>query len=345
MKKLIFTLALAFVAICSNATIHNVDNSPNRPSGYFSDLQIAVNTAQSGDTLYVYPTNTSYGTITISKKLHLFGKGYNGTTGGVSLVEYFNLDTATSPSSNSSGTSIQGFTITRRIQVIKPNISNITVFGNHFTYGSTNITMQDNCPSWIFNNNYFQGYIALNNNTQILISNNVFYGSYQYPIYASSSNSVVFSHNLVMNFQYFSQVFNAIIIDNIFVCNGDPNQAAMSNNVFYNNLSWRSTLNPYAMPPSGNTGSNNISNQDPQFETALSSGAFDFTKDYHLKSTSPGKNAASDGTDIGPYGGNTPFVWGGVFSIPKITETLITNPVINQSTPINVNVKANKAEF
>ncbi len=119
----------------------------------------------------------------------------------------------------------------------------------------------------------------------------------------------------------------------------------MANNNFVNNLSWRSALNPYTLPPEANNGSGNISNQDPQFETANATSSFTYTDDYHLKSTSPGKNAATDGTDIGLYGGNTPFVWGGLFSIPKITQTIITNPVVNQSTPINVNVKAKKAEL
>jgi hypothetical protein len=99
------------------------------------------------------------------------------------------------------------------------------------------------------------------------------------------------------------------------------------------------------MPPEGNTGTGNISNQDPKFVTGASSGNFVYTDDYHLQSSSPAKGAASDGTDIGPYGGNNPFVWGGVFSIPQITQTLITNPVINQSTPINTNIKANKAKL
>jgi len=103
-------------------------------------------------------------------------------------------------------------------------------------------------------------------------------------------------------------------------------------------------INAIKISPTYN-GSGNVSNQDPQFVTAQSSPTWYQAEDYHLKSTSPGKNAASDGTDIGPYGGNNPFVWGGIFSIPNITQTHITNPVINQSTPINVNVKANKAKL
>lgn len=343
MKKIIFTFVLATIFCYANGTIHNVDQSPNRPSGYFADLQLAINTALEGDTIFLYPSSTTYGNITITKRIHLFGIGYNGTQSGASVVSYIGFDTATSPASNPSGSSIQGLTLDGSLVVEKPNITNILIKGNFFNHASQTIKLNHNCAGWLIDNNYIRGYINVYNNSLVIIKNNIFYGSYEYPIINSSSSSVLFSHNLVMNFKYFYNVYNCTITDNIFVCSGNSNQSYMANNRFFNNLSWRSTLTPYVLPPEGNSGSNNISNQDPQFETASSSGTFDFTKNYHLKSTSPAKNAASDGTDIGPYGGNSPFVWGGTFTIPRIYQTMITNPVINQSTPLNVNIKANKA--
>jgi hypothetical protein len=164
-------------------------------------------------------------------------------------------------------------------------------------------------------------------------------------IYSSNASSVIISHNIFFNFNYYQDVTNALIKDNIFMCYNVTNSSYMYGNTFYNNLSWRSALNPYPLPPESNSGSGNFSNQEPVFETATSSSSFVAGKDYHLKSTSPGKNGASDGTDIGPYGGNSPFVWGGSFGIPRITEANITNPVINQSTPVNVKVKAKSADL
>jgi len=340
MKKILLFAFCIFAIQISYATIINVDNDPNRPSGYFDNLQLAINSASDGDTLYVYASNTSYGTITIKQKLHLFGAGYDGTSGNVSRISYLYLDTATSPASNPSGSSFQGFTISL-LSCQKPNISNIVIAGNYFT---SSLNLSFNCSGWLISNNYFGGYLSLYNNKSIIITNNII--SYSTAIKSSNSSSVVISHNLFMNWRYFSAVYNAIISDNIFMCSSNANSyTAQAQNNFINNLSWRSTLNPYNLPPDYNTGSGNVSNQDPQFETALSNTNFDKSKDYHLKSTSPGKNAASDGTDIGNYGGNNPFVWGGIFSIPSITQTHITNPVINQTTPINVNVKANKAKL
>ncbi len=339
MKKAVLIFAITFLTVIANATIINVDNSPNRPSGYQSNLQVAINAATAGDTLYVYPSNISYGTISLNKRLYLFGAGYTGTTGSESQIHYLHLDTATSPASNPSGSTIQGFKISK-VYCDKPNIVNIVFAGNYF---SSYVILSTNCSAWLFTNNYFGNYITINNNNNIIISNNIFNNIYG--IMTSNSSSVFISHNLFMGWYYFNSTYNATISDNIFVCNSATDISSMARNNFINNISWRSTLTPYALPPDGNSGSGNFSNQDPLFETATSSGNFDYTKDYNLKTASPGINAATDGNNIGPYGGSSPFVWGGAFTIPKITTTNITNPVINQSTPINVNVKANKAKL
>jgi len=340
MKKLLLFIVILLTTVYAKATILNVDNNPNRPSGYYSSLPLAINAASAGDTLYVYPSNVSYGTITVTKKLHFFGSGYSSTTGAESQLHYVYLDTTISPASNPSGSTFQGFKISR-ISCQKPNIVNIVLSGNYF---SSYINLSSNCSGWLITNNYISYQIYLNNNSSIIISNNVFNDGYG--ISTSNSPSVLISHNLFMAWAYFNGVYNATVSDNIFICSTtNPVPSSMAHNNFINNISWRSALNPYTIPPESNSGSGNISNQDPKFETANASGNFDFTKDYHLKVTSPGINNASDGTNIGIYGGSNPFVWGGSFSIPKITESLITNPVINQSTPINVNVKANKAKL
>lgn len=337
MKKLILTMLLAICFSFAHATIHNVDNSPNRPAGYIGNLQLAVNSASAGDTIYIYPSNQTYGNITIKQRLHLFGKAYDGTIGNVCRLDNLSLDTAVSPSTNPSGSSFQGLTVSY-VTCQKPNICNIMLVGNMIR---SYIDLANNCSGWFIANNLIEGFLMLNYNSNILITNNIFNNGYA--VYYSNSPSVVFSHNMVLNFLYFAYCNNMIVSDNIFVCNGNTNSQYMSNNNFINNLSWRTTLTPYAIPPEGNYGTGNISNQDPQFMTALSSGAFDSSKDYHLKATSPAKNAASDGTDMGPFGGTNPFVWGGYFSIPKISQSTITNPVINVNTPVNVNVKAVKA--
>lgn len=343
MKKYILISIFLIMGMALQATILHVDNKPNRPSGYYSDINVAMTNASAGDTLFIYPSNVRYGNyygdVTVKKKLHFIGVGYDGNNNFGSRFRTMTLDTATSPASNPSGSSFQGLTV-GSISVSKANINNITINGN---YISSYIELHSSCSGWIIENNFIDNYININGNSNITIRNNIFDGTYG--IYTSSSSSVIISHNLFMNWRYFYNVFNATVSNNIFICYSATNTSYMNNNTFVNNISWRSSSTPYTLPPASNTGTGNISNQDPQFETAASSGSFDYTKDYHLKSTSPAKNAASDGTDIGPYGGTNPFIWGGAFTIPSVTEMYIKNPVVNQGTNINIKVKAKKADL
>ncbi len=342
--KTIFTLALAM--LLSNfafSTVYNVDNNSNRPAGYYELLQVAINNASAGDTIYIYPSNTDYANdyynrITITKKLHLFGGGYTKSSNFTSKITYLKLDTTTTPSSNPSGSTFMGLTL-NSIEFIKPNISNLTFAGNRFT-GS--VSLNNSANNYLFQNNYFDQNLILNYNTNVLIMNNVF--AQNGAIQSSSSPSVVISNNMFFSFQYFVNVSNSTITNNIFICEGAPNSTYMFSNNFMNNLSYWSSTNTYNLPPTGNTGSGNYSNVVPSFVSGTLY-SFDASLDYHLTTTATGHNGGTDGTDIGIYGGTTPFIYGGVYSIPKITQMIITNPVINQSTPINVNVKAKKADL
>jgi len=339
-KYILFALMLTF-AIIAEATVINVDNKSNRPSGYVKSLQLAITNSSVGDTIYVYPSNQSYGAITITKELHIFGFGYDGTSGAVSKVDHIYLDTVASPSSTSSGTTIQGLTVVR-LYCSKPYISDIVISGNSFT---NYLDLGANCSGWLITNNYLS-YISLNNNTSIVVSNNVF-RSHPYGIYTSNSSSVVISNNLFMQWSRFSNVHNATVSNNIFICNANTYVGTdMTNNVFNNNITYCSNSSySYTLPTSGNSGAGNLSNQNPVFVTGTVNSTYDYSKDYNLQSTSPGIDAGTDGSDIGEYGGNNPFVWGGAFTIPKVTQLNIVNPIINQGTNIDINVKAKKADL
>lgn len=328
------------VAIFSHATIHHVDINANRPAGYFGNLPAAINAASAGDTLFIYPSNISYGNITLTKRLHLFGFGFDGTTHGVSYITTITFDTTTSPNSSSSGSSVYGLTIDY-LNSSKSNINNIVLAGNFFRYGQVQVST--NSSGWVIKNNLISTSIDVNNAINVLISNNIFEQSHG--IYSSNSSTVSILNNLFFSWYYFYNVFNATVSNNIFLCVADQNQNYMSNNVFTNNLSYRSATELFNLPPTGNTGAGNISNTNPLFVSGSTSGGFDRTKDYHLSASSPAKNAGTDGTDIGPYGGTNPFVWGGAITIPQITEMVITNPVVNQGTNITVKVKAKKADL
>ncbi|MBN2745470.1 MAG: hypothetical protein JXR34_02005 [Bacteroidales bacterium] len=340
MKKIVFLMIFVSVAFLAQATILHVDINANRPAGYYSSLPAAINAASVGDTLFIYPSNVSYGNVTLTKRLHLFGFGFNGATNGVSHISTITMDTTTTPNSSPSGSSIYGLTIDY-FNTSKANINNIVLAGNYFRYGQ--IQVSTNSYGWHIKNNLIATSIDVNNATNVLISNNIFDNAYG--IYYSNSSTVTILNNIFFNWYYFYNVFNATVSNNIFLCVTNPNQNQMANNVFTNNLSYRSASEQFNLPPTGNTGTGNLSNQNPLFVNGTTSGSFDYTKDYHLTASSPAKNAGTDGTDIGPYGGTNPFVWGGAITIPQITEMVITNPVVNQGTNITVKVKAKKADL
>ncbi|MBK9793187.1 MAG: hypothetical protein IPP60_08805 [Sphingobacteriales bacterium] len=63
--------------------------------------------------------------------------------------------------------------------------------------------------------------------------------------------------------------------------------------------------------------------------------------DYHLKSTSSGKNAGTDGTDIGIYGGAYPYKEGAVPPNPHIsTKSIAPTSAANGTLPVNIKVLA-----
>src|SRR5690348_3604854 len=77
MKQYVLTSILALsLALNSFATVITVDNNANSP-GQYSGLQTAINSAAPGDTLYVSGSVTSYGNVTINRRLTVIGTGYN----------------------------------------------------------------------------------------------------------------------------------------------------------------------------------------------------------------------------------------------------------------------------
>src|SRR5690554_6559770 len=53
------------------STVNNTNPSP----GQYNDLQTAIDAAQSGDSLLIHRSRTSYGNATITKRLVLIGEG------------------------------------------------------------------------------------------------------------------------------------------------------------------------------------------------------------------------------------------------------------------------------
>src|SRR5690606_23824827 len=119
--------------------VFTVDNTGG-PHADFTDLQAAVNAAQDGDIFHVLGSPVPYGNLTVTRRVHLFGPGYN--LARVYTEGYQDFHEATlnavqfdpTPTSSAAGSTISGF----RTGSIQVAVSDVTIQRNRT--GSISLT-------------------------------------------------------------------------------------------------------------------------------------------------------------------------------------------------------------
>ena len=330
--------------------------------------------------LYLYNNSyylTTYGTITLNYNLVLIGAGTHFTDGAttytpspinntVTKVGTINLK-QTSANSGASNTKIIG------MQIAHINIQG-GFTGSTITTGGIRGVLIEKC--YISNASFsFVGYSAINSNdtirnciisnciafsntssgativkhVDISIENNIFDGAYingSVDIASNSGNyldSVYVRNNLFMDrtTYAFDKVPHMVIENNIF-WKAEPNVTNTASGVTFNNNICYNTTN--TLPGTGNIGSGNLNNTNPQFINYPSAGgAYSCSHDYSFPTTSPAHNAGTDASDIGITGGISPLY--DFCSGPKVpTMKYITMPANASSVPqggtLNVTFKA-----
>ncbi len=338
MKKIFFTLLVSCLFIFASAKVITINNNPNSPSKY-TNLQTAIDSASSGDTIYIQGSTINYGNVTIKKRLNLFGTGNNPNKSNklVSALGSLQFDTVQGIS-GASGSKIIGFNL-NSIFGYGGSIgtNNILIARNYFNSGSTFIKITG--MSWTVENNIFSsGLVNLNNSSNTIIRNNIFNGS---NLFNSNQPTVVISNNLFLgNSQTtaLSTISDCLISNNIF-SGSSPVEVGVTNNIFSNNITYQTSS---TIPFGTNTGSGNLVAQNPKFVNAPTN-VFYYYYDFALAPSSPGKNAGTDGKDIGIYGGARPFVdLTGTPSVPQVKSISILNPVLSLGGGLRVTVKAKK---
>ena len=327
MKKHVLFLAAATMAMASYAqTSHTVSNNPANPA-QFTEIQEAINAANDGDTIYVAGSATNYGNVLVNKRVVLIGAGWI-QDGANSRSEISQLDiTATTNNEGGSGSVISGFLITADVdgdpdEVISDVIIERCLFNRTEVI---NISLRNN-ENWIFRNNivYQDQFNATHNflcgtAINLRIENNIFQGET-----ANGQNSslfqVVSSSAIVTNnvfYDYVLEFDNSTVANNIFIQQNFTDRGRTSENATFNNNIFFGENNPSGAT---NTLNNNIFD-NPGFESADTDFYNYPADDITLASASPGKNAGTDGTDIGVFGGNFPMVFEP--ANPEITQLLI----------------------
>lgn len=353
MKKAIFTLAMfGILAAGTNATVRTVSNDPKAPAQYTS-INTAVQEASNGDTIMVYGSATTYGSVTIDRKIVLIGAGYNNPYGNNSLLDYLYLNGNGALSASHS--KISGFIIRWNVFFNGINGASDLIEGlliercwmSNLRFDDNGVTYRDdtirNC---LFVDSYF--YFYWGNYENIQIHNCIFDNQYFNSRAGNSLDSVCVSKCTFVNRAnpntMFVNTLDLTIQNSIFYA-AEPkgcSDCAFNNNMTYLNLDNQldGTGNP------GSVGSGNQEDVDPQFVIfPPAGGRFQYTHDLNVQN-SLAIDGGIDGTDMGIHGGMLPYAPGVNPSIPQMTE--ITFPgnasTVKAGGTLDVTFKAKKQD-
>ncbi len=286
MKKFTLSLLLVFlVGFTAKAQQISVV-APTGQTQIFTDLNLAIQGAQAGSTIYLsgggFQVNDS---VKITKKLTIIGIGHR--------PDNDNADGNTNVSGNlhfhsgSNGSSVMGIYLSGNI-----NIGNADAAVNNFLlrFCNVNSVQMGNavCQGVVINQNYLRN-PSNGGGSALQFSNNILHS-------IDNINGGVITHNVIKHnvgnyYGYYGlrSVNNSQIRDNIL---RDPSAIHSGSNCIVNNnmlsKSW---------------GENSIVVEDWDEEFEGPDNGVNPTSNFKLKATSQGINKASDGTDIGVYGG------------------------------------------
>ncbi len=341
MKKqsLLLTFALLVFSIAAKATVITVSNSPIS-GGQYTDAQTAINAALVDDTIYLHGSGISYGNLTITKRITLIGAGYNPT--GTQFVQ----------------PTIVGSVSLDTVAFTNP-VSGLHIIGiqaNDFsTYNPINNVHFERCAGtfnyvrgdgWIVEHCIIYSFYCFSTPfSSRILRNNIIYGSGAISFNGATNGAgMLIDHNIIQGTISYLQY--AVITNNVFTFSGIANSAGNSFNTYNNNITVNTV--PDAIPLTNNSGSGNINNANPATifignVTSAQSYPALLNVNWHLTPTSPGHNAATDGTDVGIYGGANPMLnLTGASTLPQMTELNIQNPSLPVNGTLNYQFKARK---
>ncbi|MCF8374312.1 MAG: hypothetical protein K9H64_22005 [Bacteroidales bacterium] len=347
MKKNLFILISVFCVTTILAQTNYITLQTGNNVINFTDLQAAVDSALSGDTIFLNGGTKTIGNVIIDKELHLVGVGhypdYSVASGGkTDLSGDIKLLTGSSNSSIN-GIEFDNFSIgttqlddsIQNLIIENCKISQLFLGVNGIaTSSSSNITISKNVI------NVLLGSYAQN----VMIKNNIIYGN-------SNINIGYFNGNAIFSNNIFSRTSGSYFLANIYNCTFENNvillstsatfifYGLVSNNFFNNNLSTISE--PYNGISGYGTGVNNINNVSLSDITISGNYPFGYSYDYHLKQSCIGIGYGTDGTDVGIYGSSDPYTDGALPSIPHFeSATIGSSTNANGELLINISVSA-----
>lgn len=326
-KTLLSIAALTLFFSAQAQNVITVDNSVDANAQY-DNLQDAIDAANSGDTIYVQPSETDYGNVTIDKSLTLIGYGHSNTLKNT-LIEGIVLEDNASSSRFSGIYVFDEIECENSITLIQDLVfENCRIdefdFGNLTFYQGVNDVLIRGCVTRVIS-----GYA-----TDMIITNNVI-DTGNIGIYIGGNyNSVTIRNNIFYRGNSGSQI-------PIINSGNASGSITLQNCVFYDNRNNTTDNNSAGVifencltynQGSGGVdlliGTNNLDNINPLF-VDIDNIAFEASDDYNLQAGSPAIGAGALGVDIGLYD-NQGFLFnnfGFTAGVPSVNITAITDQV------------------
>lgn len=334
----IYLLVIISIFYCKNSNAQNLILVQNgSAASVYSNIQSAVDAAINGDSIYIHGGTFSED-ISISKKVCIIGSGHNADSTKPFIPT--NLGQI-KVNADAKGGSIIGMYINSLVieSISNFNISRCNIGVLRITHIATDLLATENIiqsisieqsNGIITNSNFYNNIIAgINKNNylkptfvKVNLFNNIFLGNTGRCGYQCFSFPIGTEECLLEN-----NIF--VFSDNTDIDRFD----VLSSSILYNNL---------FVLKINFTGSNNIFDQPQGSIFKNQSGnEFSYSHDYHLKNTSPGKNAGIDGQDVGIYGGLFPWKDGSLPASPRVLFRQIAGTTDqNGNLKINLKVKA-----
>ena len=335
MKKLHIIIAiLVLTATTANAKIWRVNNNSGITAD-FTTAQAANNAAAAGDTLHLEPSGTSYGNLTLSKRLVVISSG-----------DFITQNPGYQVMANT------GFVSSLTINNIAANGSVIMVkFSENININSNvgNILVQSCVTSYrdgAHNCCGYAGNINISNADNIIVKN-CFVNNINF---TSNSNNIIVTNNIVGNVVGNDVSSDGVISNNVINAyfNANPglniNNCSVENNIYnygvqqsFSSCLVRNNINSNTGLPAGNGNQNSVS-----MATVFINNAGGYLDNvYQLKAASPAIGAGLGSADCGAFGGSTPFKLAVTPPIPSIYKLEVPSTPAGNTMNIKFSTRSN----
>ncbi len=333
---LVSCLLLTFFAYGQPQIVVQNSNSES----VFTDLQTAINSAVSGDYVYLPGAYYDLGNtpLTIDKEVHMIGAGFHPDSTSATGFTRINGDINIMTGADNS--TIEAFELTGGdLSIFEASTNPIdNLLFRHLrinnslvlNHGATTGSMASNI---VVDKSIIKD-ISVNSAQYVTIENNIILGT----IYRSYGNCTI-DHNVFFTASFpFNIVNNSIISNNILE---STSLNGCSYNSFYNNLTDASS---FSLGATNSASGNIFSVPLNTVFTTYPNNSYNYPHDLHLLAGSPAVGAGLGGSDLGIYGGSDPYKEGSVPHNPHIQVKVISGTT-NPQGILNVELKGRAQEF